>query len=84
MILGHSELKKLIKSHNLITGLSKRDKENPEGCVFDLQLEKLFKLKGEAFIGLTERETPDVEEVASYNPKKKSSFKIKILKNHSL
>ncbi len=77
MILGHSELKKLIKSHKLITGLSKRDQENPEGCVFDLQLEKLFKLKGKAFIGIDERETPDVVEVASYDPKKKSSYVIK-------
>lgn len=32
MILGHSELKKLIKSDNLITGLSDRDEKSPEGC----------------------------------------------------
>lgn len=77
MILGHSELQKLIKSHNLITGLSKRDKENPEGCVFDLQLDKVFKLKGDAFIGIEERETPDTTEVASFDPNKKTSFVFK-------
>jgi dUTP pyrophosphatase len=77
MILGHSELKKLIKSHKLITGLSERDTKNPEGCVFDLQMEKIFKLKGRAFIGINERETPDLEEVAVYNPKKISSFVFK-------
>lgn len=74
MILGHSELRKLIKKHNLITGLSKRDVENPEGCVFDLQLDKVYKLKGKAFLGIEERETANTEEVASYNSKKKSSF----------
>lgn len=74
MILGHSELKKLIKSHKLITELSERDKENPEGCVFDLQLDKVFELAGEAFIGIDERETPDTKEVATFNPKKKSEF----------
>lgn len=74
MILGHSELRKLIKSHKLITGLSKRDLDNPEGCVFDLQLEKVFKLKGRTFLGIDERELAQTVEVASYNPKKKSSF----------
>lgn len=74
MVLGHSELAKLIKEHNLITGLSKRDRENPEGCVFDLQLEKVLKLKGKAFLGIEERETPETEELANYDPKKKSKF----------
>jgi deoxycytidine triphosphate deaminase len=77
MILGHSELRKLVKSQKLVTGLSKRERENPEGCVFDLRLDKLFKLKGEAFLGIKEREAPNVEEVASYNPKKKTKHTIK-------
>jgi deoxycytidine triphosphate deaminase len=74
MILGHSELKKLITSDNLITGLSERDQKDPEGCVFDLQLSKIYELKGKAFLGIDERETPELVEVASYDPKKKSSF----------
>ncbi|MBN1168887.1 2'-deoxycytidine 5'-triphosphate deaminase [Candidatus Woesebacteria bacterium] len=77
MILGHSELRKLIQKNKLITGLSKRELENPEGCVFDLRLDKVFKLKGKAFLGIDERETPDTIEVASFNPKKRSSFVIK-------
>lgn len=77
MILGHSELRKLIKKHNLITGLAKRELENPEGCVFDLQLEKVFELKGKAFLGIEERETPDLKEVATYNPNKVSKFVFK-------
>ena len=74
MILGHSELKKLIKSKKIIEGLSKRDLENPEGCVFDLQLDKVFELKGKAFIGIKERETPETAELASYDPIIKSTF----------
>lgn len=74
MILGHSELKKLIKSHNLVTNLSERELNNPEGCVFDLRLEKVYLLKGKGFLGIDERETPDLVEEASYNPKKKTSF----------
>jgi dUTP pyrophosphatase len=77
MILGHSELQKLIKSNALITGLSKRDQFDPEGCVFDLQLGKVFELKGKAFIGIDERETPNTIEVASYDPKKKTIFVFK-------
>ena len=77
MILGHSEIRKLLKSHKLISGLSERDLNNPEGCVFDLQLDRLYKLKGGGFIGINERETPDVVEIARYNPKKKSKQTIK-------
>lgn len=77
MILGHSELRKLIKSHKLITGISDRDKKNPEGCVFDLQLDKIYKLKGRAFLGINERETPELFEVASYDPKIRKSFVFK-------
>lgn len=77
MILGHSELKKLIKSHKLITGLSERDRKNPEGCVFDLQLGKVFEIRGKAFLGINERETSGVKEIASLNSKKKTSFVFK-------
>jgi deoxycytidine triphosphate deaminase len=74
MILGHSELKKLIKSKNLVTGLSKRDIDAPEGCVFDLQLDKVYSLAGKAFLGIDERETPELVEVAAFDAKNKSSF----------
>src|SRR4030042_2604836 len=74
MILGHSELKKLIKKCNLVTNLSERELKDPVGCIFDLRLEKVFSLKGKAFLGIDERETPDLSEVASFDPKKKSSF----------
>ncbi len=74
MILGHSKLKKLLTSQNLVENLSERELNDPEGCVFDLRLEKVYALKGKAFLGIDERETPDLIEVASFNPKKRTSF----------
>ncbi|MCS7091782.1 MAG: 2'-deoxycytidine 5'-triphosphate deaminase [Patescibacteria group bacterium] len=77
MILGHSELKKLIKKRNLISGLSKRDMESPVGCVFDLQLDRVYELDGSLFLGIEERETPDLREVAIFDKNKRSSFLFK-------
>ncbi len=74
MILGHSELRKLMKKHALVTGLAERELESPEGCVFDLRLDKVFELKGKAFIGIEERETPDLVELAAYDPKRVTKF----------
>ena len=74
MILGHSKLKTLIEEHNLISNLDEREINDPEGCVFDLRLEKVFELKGKAFLGLSERETPETVEIASFDPEKLSEF----------
>src|SRR3989344_7328525 len=74
MILGHSELRKLLISNNLVTGLSERELKDPEGCVFELRLDKVYSLKGKAYLGIDERETPDLVEKASFDPKKKSTF----------
>ncbi len=74
MILGQKEIQKLIKSNKLVENLSKREKNDPEGCVIDLRLDKVLKLKGKAFLGIDDRETPDVEEVAGYDSQKRSSF----------
>jgi dUTP pyrophosphatase len=74
MILGHSELKKLIKKCNLVTNLSEKELKNPVGCIFDLRLEKIYSLKGKAYLGINERETPDLIEEAGFNPKKKTVF----------
>ena len=74
MILGHSEFKKLLKKQKLVANLAERELKDPEGCVFDLRIEKVYSLKGKAFLGIEERETPDLVEEASYNPKKKTTF----------
>ena len=77
MILGPKELLKLVKKIKLVEGLSERELTNPEGAGFDLRLGEVFKISGKAFLGETHRKTADVVSVSSYNPKKKSSIKIK-------
>lgn len=77
MILGISELHRLVKEAKLMENLSERELNNPEGAGFDLRLGKLFKLKGEGFLGVLERTTPEVELVAEYDPQKQMSVIIK-------
>lgn len=74
MILGHSILKELIEQNNLITNLDERELNNPEGCVLDLRLEKVFKLQGTAYLGIKDRQTPDTIEIASWDPNNLTSF----------
>lgn len=77
MVLGISEIQKLIKEKKLVEDLCDRELNEPEGTVIDLRLDKLLKLKGDGFIGIDERKTPDVEEVASFNKKKSCKYTIK-------
>ena len=52
MILGHSELRKLMKKHPLVTGLADRELKNPEGCVIYLSSSFLsfLRLRFRAFL----------------------------------
>ena len=77
MILGPIELLRLVKKQKLVEGLSKRELTNPEGAGLDLRLGEVFKISGSAFLGETHRKTPDIKSVKLYDPKKKSSIKIK-------
>lgn len=77
MILGPKKLLQLVKSKKLVEGLSERELTNPEGAGFDLRLGEVFKISGSAFLGETHRKTADIKSVKVYDPKKKSSIKIK-------
>jgi deoxycytidine triphosphate deaminase len=76
MLLGTEQIQELIKE-GLVQDLCARELENPESVVLDLRLNKVFKMKGKAFLGIEERETPEMEEIAAYDPEKKSSVVIK-------
>lgn len=67
MVLGPQELLKLVKKIKLVENLSDRELNNPEGAGFDLRLGEVYKIRGLAFLGESERKTPDIELVASYN-----------------
>lgn len=77
MIIGPKKLLQLVKNKKLVEGLSERELTNPEGAGFDLRLGEIYKIKGRAFLGVTERETPDIELVCKYNAKKSTSFTVK-------
>ncbi len=66
MILGPKLLLKLVKDQKLVENLSERELTNPEGAGFDLRLGEVYRIKGEAFLGETERKTSDIELVQSY------------------
>lgn len=76
MILGIKELHRLVKEIKLVENLCDREMDNPEGAGFDLRLGEVFELGGEAFLGVEERQTPEVRSLAKYDPKlvEKESF----------
>lgn len=64
MILGPKKLLELVKTKKLIEGLSERELTNPEGAGFDLRLGEVYRITGEAFLGVDERKTPEATMVA--------------------
>ena len=76
-MIGPKKLLELVKSDNLVTNLDKRELENPEGAGFDLRLGEVYKISGgTAFLGISDRETPEIETVAKYSKKKSSHITI--------
>ncbi|MBU5537600.1 MAG: hypothetical protein QW818_04065 [Candidatus Aenigmatarchaeota archaeon] len=76
MILGTDILLKLVKEQNLVENLSERELTNPEGAGFDFRVGELYRIKGNAFLGINERQTPEVELVAKYEDGKVNSHVI--------
>src|SRR5260221_5724911 len=74
MILGPDLLLKLVKETKLVEHRSDRELTSPEGAGFDLRLGEVFKITGDAFLGETERKTPEIELVVSYQSGKKRSI----------
>jgi len=75
-MIGTNELLKLVKENKLIEDLSERELENPEGAGFDLRVGEVFRIKeGEAFLGETERFTPETESIAKFGKEKEIVLK---------
>lgn len=77
MILGPKILLKLVKTQKLVEGLSERELTNPEGAGFDLRMGEVYKISGDAFLGETERKTPDIKLVEKYVEGKKKKITLK-------
>ena len=72
MTLGPKLLLELVKKQKLVENLSERELTNPEGTGFDLRLGEVYKIKGKAFLGVTERHTPEVTLVAKHQENRHS------------
>ena len=70
MILDIKKLHDLVREHKLVENLCDREKNNPEGAGFDLRLGEIYELSGDGFLGVEERNTPDIKLIAKYNPEK--------------
>jgi len=77
MILGVNELLKLVKEKKLVENLSERELKNPEGAGFDLRIGELYKAKGKGFLGIEERDTPEIQLIEKFNPDKPKKIILK-------
>jgi len=77
MVLGVDKLLKLVQEKKLVENLCERELTNPEGTGFDLRVGEIFKIKGDGFLGETERKTCDIESVAKYEEGKKNTIIVK-------
>lgn len=75
MILGISELQKLVREKKLVEGLCEREIKSPEGAGFDLRLGEVFEISGDGFLGIEERRTPEAKSAAKFDENAKSSHK---------
>lgn len=77
MIIGVKKLLKLVKTKKLVENLSERELKNPEGAGFDIRIGELYEVSGQGFLGIEERETPEIKLVAKYDKKKKKKVSLK-------
>jgi deoxycytidine triphosphate deaminase len=78
MILGPKLLLKLVKEQKLVEGLSERELTSPEGAGFDLRLGEVYEISGGvAFLGVEERQTPEIKLVVKHEKGKKNKITIK-------
>ena len=77
MVLGIKELHKLVKEKALVTNLSERELKNPEGAGFDLRIGELYEISGQGFLGVTERETPEMTLITAYEEGKITEVQLK-------
>lgn len=77
MVLGAKELLKLVKERNLVENLSERELKNPEGAGFDIRIGELYEISGKGFLGVEERETPEMKLIAKYKKGKITNVELR-------
>ena len=66
MIISASKIIELNEKHHFIENLAEREL-NPEGVGIDIRAGVIYRLKGKGFLGVDERDTPDIETIADIN-----------------
>jgi|SRR3989344_8187131 len=77
MILSAVKILELNEKYNLISGLSERELNNPEGVVFDLRIGKIHKIVGDSFLGVEERYSSKTETIGDVSKDGNKRFTIK-------
>ena len=73
MILGIKKLHELVEKNKLVENLCDRELNSPEGAGFDLRIAEVFELDNKSdnyFLGVKERNTPDVVSIAKNDESK--------------
>ncbi len=74
MILGVDSLLQLVKEKKLVEGLCERELSNPEGAGFDLRMGEIYELEGSGFLGVENRDTPDLKKIAEFKEGSEETF----------
>jgi deoxycytidine triphosphate deaminase len=77
MVLGIKKLHELVRNRGLLENLSERELKNPEGAGFDLRIGELYEMQGQGFMGVEERETPEMKLIARYEEGKSTKVELK-------
>jgi len=77
MIIGVKKLLQLVKRKKLVENLSDRELTNPEGAGFDLRLGEIYEISDRAFLGIEERQTPNIKLKMKYKKSKIQKITIK-------
>ena len=75
MIITPKKVLELNDQYHLITNLSEREKNQPEGVGFDLRIGEIFRIKGSGYLGAENRKTPDSIKVAEFTERRKFTLK---------
>ncbi|OGY10867.1 MAG: hypothetical protein A3D26_04795 [Candidatus Blackburnbacteria bacterium RIFCSPHIGHO2_02_FULL_44_20] len=75
-VLGPQQLLELVEKQGLVSNLAERELTNPEGAGFDIRIRRVMKIAGNAFLGVTERQTPTEDVLCEYKEGEKISYTI--------
>jgi len=57
----------MVSDVNLVENLCNREMKNPEGAGFDLRLGEVYEISGDGFLGVEDRQTPEIKLLAKCN-----------------